>query len=111
MKNGKNNQRGITISVFDAAGDFAEDKDAARDMREQKILPAIKEGKLVVLEFDRVDAATQSFVHALISSAIRTYNGEALKLIEFRSCNKTVKSVILTVVEYSIDVMPNSNSS
>ena len=90
------------VKVFALAGQFAEDKDIARTIRQESILPRLESGQRVILDFAGVAAATQSFVHAMISEALRIHNGRALKLLEFKSCNASVKSVVLTVIEYSL---------
>ncbi len=51
-------------------GDFAEDKDAARRLREEVIVPAIERGDEVVIDFSAASSATQSFLHALFSGVI-----------------------------------------
>lgn len=94
---------GYVISIGKEAGAFAENKDLARKWREGKILPALKMGLDVTLDFTGVEVVTQSFVHALISAAIREYGEPALKRIIFKSCKETVKQIILTVIEYSLD--------
>jgi hypothetical protein len=90
------------VPIEKLAGGFAEDKDVARNIRQESILPRLAAGKNIVLNFEGVSVATQSFIHAMISEALRIHNGRALKLLEFKSCNSTVKSVVLTVIEYSL---------
>lgn len=90
------------VSVSEVAGNFAEDKDVARIIRQKNVLPHLAAGEGVVLDFSGVGVATQSFIHAMISEALRIHNGRALQLLEFRSCNPAVKSVVLTVIEYSL---------
>ena len=90
-----------TVRVLALAGSFAEDKDIARCIRTEHVMPTLKAGNHIVLDFSGVAVATQSFVHAMISEALRLHGKRALELIQFKSCNPTVKSVILTVVEYS----------
>jgi hypothetical protein len=97
-----NNDHCAVVMVANLAGNFAEDKDVARRIREENILPCLNDRKGVVLDFKGVDVATQSFIHAMISEALRIHNGSALELLEFRSCKATVKSVVLTVIEYSL---------
>jgi hypothetical protein len=80
---------------------IAEDKDEARKIREEIILPSLRRGERVVLDFDAVDLATQSFIHALVSDAIRRYGDQALELIDFRNCSDELKQLVLTVVEYT----------
>lgn len=89
-----------TIFIFDKAGAFAENKNIARNVRLQEILPALEQTEEVVLDFDRVDIATQAFIHALISDIFRKYGANTLDHISFKSCNETVKKIISIVVEY-----------
>jgi len=89
-----------TISIFDRAGAFAENKDIARDIRVNEILPALDAGEEVVLDFEKVEAATQSFVHALISDVIRKFGSDALDRLSFKACSPVVKKLIGIVVDY-----------
>jgi len=89
-----------TISIKDKAGIFAENKDVARELREGVLLPALDAGEGVALDFDGVNDATQSFVHALISEAMRRHGAEVLDRIEFKSCTPRVRKIIAIVVEY-----------
>jgi hypothetical protein len=88
------------ISVLERAGFFAEDKDIAAKVRDDSIRPAVAAGRRVILDFKDVVGATQSFIHALIAAVIRDSSSEALELLEFKSCNESIKGVISIVVEY-----------
>jgi hypothetical protein len=90
----------IQIRLFDRAGSFAEDKDLARNIRMEQIVPALNRHEEVVLDFKNVDSATQSFIHALISDLIRNYGSEVLDRIGFKSCNDTIRKIISIVVDY-----------
>ncbi|MFH1649213.1 MAG: STAS-like domain-containing protein [Candidatus Woesearchaeota archaeon] len=89
-----------TIHILPFAGAFAENKDMARSIRVEKILPALDKSERVILDFNGVDAATQSFIHALISDIIRIKGSEALDYISFKNCNETVRKIISIVVDY-----------
>lgn len=89
-----------TIPIFPRAGAFAENKDVARDIRISEIIPALESGEDVVLDFERVDAATQSFIHALISDVLRKFDPDALDRVAFKSCVEEVKKMIGIVVDY-----------
>lgn len=91
------------ISIFDKAGAFAENKDVAGKIRVSEIIPALEKGEEVVLDFEKVDAATQSFIHALISGVIRKFGSGALDRLAFKSCNETVKKIIGIVTDYMQD--------
>jgi hypothetical protein len=88
------------IFMNNLIGTFAENKDTAREIRLTHIMPAMNEGREITLDFSDVTGATQSFIHALISDAIRQYGETALDLIEFRNCNAIVREVVITVTEY-----------
>jgi hypothetical protein len=90
----------INISVFERAGEFAENKDIAKDLRINIILPALEKGESIVLDFSRVGSTTQSFIHALISDLIRIYGDEVLDNLSFKNCSDTVKKIISIVVDY-----------
>lgn len=88
------------IKIFKEAGPFAENKDIARDIRLNDLMPALEKRKNVILDFEKVEGATQSFIHALISDLIRKYGNEVLDSIQFKSCNETIKGIITIVVDY-----------
>lgn len=89
-----------SIVIFDLAGAFAENKDVAREIRNREIIPALDQNEQVTLDFQRVNGATQSFVHALISEVLRKYGGDVLDRIFFKSCNETIQQIINIVVDY-----------
>lgn len=89
-----------TIQIREKVGSFAENKDVARDIRLQEIIPALENGEEVTLDFAQVDAATQSFIHALISDLLRKYGNAVLDRLIFKSCNDTVKAIVTIVTDY-----------
>ncbi len=93
----------ITIRISDLTGNFAENKDKAKDLRDKQVLPTIANGGHVVLDFADVDSTTQSFVHALISKVFQDRGEKAFELIEFKNCSGPVKSLVSTVVNYSLE--------
>lgn len=88
------------IKLFPRAGNFAENKDLAKEIRLNEIIPALDNQQEVVLDFKGVEATTQSFIHALISDLIRNYGAEVLDRIYFKNCSETVKKLINIVVDY-----------
>jgi STAS-like domain of unknown function (DUF4325) len=93
----------MRIKLVDETGDFAGNKDVARDLREQKIAPALQRGEEVALDFAGIDLATQSFIHALVSDLIRRDDLHALDRLVFEHCADDVQSIIEIVVDYSQD--------
>lgn len=89
-----------TIYLYKLTGKFAENKDKARNIRQNTLWPYVKAGQTIVIDFKNVEDATQSFIHALLSELIRETRGEALDLIFFKNCNETVKRIVNIVVDY-----------
>lgn len=93
----------IKIKVY--CQNFAENKDKAKEIREKYIKPHIQSTNdlPIILDFDDVDSSTQSFVHALISGLFQDYKEKALDYFEFKNCNAAIKSLITTVINYSLE--------
>ena len=88
------------IQLLPHVGTFAENKDIAREIRLMEILPALEQNETVILNFDGVDSATQSFVHALISDVLRSHGTMILDRLQFKGCSPTIREIISIVVEY-----------
>lgn len=88
------------IKLLPKTGVFAENKDVARDIRIKNITPVLEKNEEITLDFEGVESATQSFVHALISEVIRSFGSEILDNIYFKNCNKSVQEIINIVVDY-----------
>ena len=89
-----------TIHIKKEAGVFAENKDVAGVLRETVLLPALRDSQEITLDFAGVEGATQSFVHALASQAIREFGPEVLDHIVFKNCNDSIRGIIEIVVAY-----------
>lgn len=94
----------MIVRVIDRAGEFAEDKDTASEIRKMEIEPALKSEQEVTLDFGGVSGTTQSFVHALLSNTLRTQGEQVLDRLVFRNCADGVKTVIYTVIDYSLAI-------
>ena len=100
-----------TILVTDAAGDFAEDKDVAAQIREDQIVPAINAKEEITIDFSGVTLVTQSFIHALICDPLRSHGERVLGLIIFKGCSDGVRGIIETVVQYSLETMDDNGEA
>lgn len=88
------------ILIKDFVGSFAENKDKARQIRTEKIEPLLQSQNEVILDFQGIDGATQSFIHALISEIIRIHGNDILDKLAFKNCSEPVKQIISIVVDY-----------
>ena len=96
------------IDMLPLIGKFGENKDMARKIRLEQILPHLDEGDQVVLNFEGVEGVTQSFIHALISDLIRKKGIEVLDKLFFKNCNPTVSKIISIVTDYMQDHIDES---
>ena len=90
----------ITIVISQHVGEFGENKDKAKTVRTETIMPALQSGHDIMFDFIGVDGVTQSFIHALISDPIREYYPAIFDKLHFKNCNATVRAVIEVVYEY-----------
>lgn len=91
----------LILSIVNKTGSFAENKDIARDIRLKEIIPAIETGEdKIILDFEGVSGATQSFIHALISDLIRKYESDVFKILYFKNCSAAVQQVVNIVADY-----------
>lgn len=88
------------IQMRKLVGDFAENKDIAKKLRVEKIIPSLLKGQEVILDFEGVSGATQSFVHALISDPIRKFKAVAFNNLLYRNANKDIREIVSIVYRY-----------
>lgn len=88
------------IRMRKMVGDFAENKDIAKKLRVEEIIPALSRGDQVVLDFDGITGATQSFIHALISDPIRKLQDIAFDNLAYKNANDPVREIIAIVYRY-----------
>lgn len=89
-----------TIKIFKFAGEFAENKDIAKKVRIEVIIPSLSKGNEVIIDFEGVGGVTQSFVHALISDPIREYKDIAFDNLFYKHVNDDIKGIISIVYRY-----------
>ena len=97
------------INMRKVAGDFAENKDIAKNLRIKKIMPALSKGDEVILDFDGVSGATQSFVHALISDPIREFKNVAFDNLAYKNANDDIREIISIVYHYMQESLGGNN--
>ena len=82
------------IAMLPLVGSFAENKEVARRLRIEQIMPALSRG------FDGVTGTTQSFVHALISDALREQPEVAFDNLYFKNTSPDVRKIVEIVYRY-----------
>lgn len=79
---------------------FEEDVEAAAEVRESIIIPALDRGDLLVVDFSEVRAATQSFVHALLYRVFRDAKNIETSL-SVSCADRATKEAIRAVAAYA----------
>ena len=90
------------VSIEPGPNGFAEDKDYARNLRLEVLLPALDRADEVIVDFSAVSFSTQSFIHALIGEALKRHGEAVLARIQFKGCGPQVRELISLVVDYSL---------
>lgn len=90
----------MIINLLEYTSSFAENKDTALKLRKEVILPELMRGNSIILDFEGVESATQSFIHALLREVIRKQGIDVLDDIIFKNCNEKIKKIITIVVDY-----------
>ena len=88
------------ITMRKMVNDFAENKDIAKKLRIEEIMPALSRGDEVILDFDGVGGATQSFIHALISDPIRKLKDATFDNLMYQNTNNDMREIISIVYRY-----------
>lgn len=78
---------------------FLEDVETAAQVREDQLVPAIKLGQMVIIDFKSVRFATQSFAHALLSDVFRIPG--SLTRLSFLGCTRATEEAVRLVAAYS----------
>lgn len=88
------------VKLLPKVGTFAENKDIAREIRINELIPLLEKNESITLDFDDIEGTTQSFIHALISDLIRKFGLEVLDKVFFKNCNENIQKIIKIVVDY-----------
>ena len=90
----------IKIMMKPLVGDFAENKDIAKELRVDKLLPALENEDAITFDFEGVGGVTQSFIHALMSDALRKYPEAVYDNVFFKNANEEIQKIITIVYRY-----------
>ena len=84
----------VVIDMYNYFGKHCEVKYEAIKQRDKRILPALAEGKTVVLDFTEAETATHSFLVALLATPICNTGIKAYKLIKIKGANPPIRATI-----------------
>ena len=88
------------IKMLELVGEFAENKDVAKEIRINHLLPALEENRAITFDFEGVKGATQSFIHALVSDALRKFPDVVYDNVFYKNANEEIQAIITIVYRY-----------
>lgn len=87
------------LSVSNYFGSYPEDKSAAIKFRDTSLLPAISQGKKVLLDFDGVISSPHSFLNALLATPIKRLGMAAYRRIKVVNAQPDIRETIDFILE------------
>lgn len=82
------------LSIDNFFGPFAEDKQAAIKVRDERILPEISLGKKIVIDFEYVRSAPHSFLSALLATPAKRLGMSAYKKMSIINASPEIRETI-----------------
>ncbi|KIG12629.1 hypothetical protein DB30_01194 [Enhygromyxa salina] len=89
------------VKIDSDNGKFAMDRGRATALAQDQILPLLRLGAKVELDFTGVAKATQAFCHALIVPLLRSGGANVLGRLQFVGCSPRTRSPICFAVNYA----------
>ena len=90
------------IAVEPDAGIIASDRNRARTIAVEQLVPALRRGESVSIHFTRTRYATQAFCHGLLVSACEEFGAALLEQVRFIACSNQVMTVLRMALEYGL---------
>lgn len=90
------------VSIFNYFGKYPEDKEAATKFRDRHLLPAIQEGKRILLDFRDVETPTHSFLNALLAGPVRAIADRGqnpFKFLRTTNDNEQIRETVLFILD------------
>ncbi len=84
----------ITISIQTYFGKYAEDKDKAKKIRDEKLLPALAENKSLIMDFEDIISAPHSLLNAMLATPIERLGLAAYKKIKIINAAPDIRETL-----------------
>lgn len=78
---------------------FLSGAECAVQIRTNQLIPAIKRGEVVEIDFSNVRGTSQSWMNAFVMGTLLECGIDSLKFIKFQHCNPLVKELITFSVQ------------
>ena len=84
----------LLVVIENYFGKHAEDKEAAITHRDRYILPAIENGREILMDFNNVENAPHSFLSALLATPIKRLGMQAYKKVKIVNASPDIRETI-----------------
>ena len=84
----------LYISVRNYFGRYAENKDLAQKIRDEKLLPALAENKTLTVDFEEIVSAPHSFLNAMLATPIERLGLAAYKKIKIINAAPEIRETL-----------------
>ena len=99
----RDNDEKYYLSIDNYFGPYAEDKQAAIKIRDEKILLEVTLGKKIVIDFEHVKSAPHSFLSALLATPIKRLGMKAYKRISIINAIPEIRETIDYILDENSD--------
>jgi len=89
----------MNISLADKADSFLTGSESALQIRKTQLVPAIKNGKTIEIDFSNVRGTSQSWMNAFIMGTLLECGIDSLKYLKFKHCNPLLKELVTFSVQ------------
>jgi len=84
----------LYLLIHNIFGKYAEDKQAAIRYRDNKLIPALNDGRSVLIDFENVLSSPHSFLSALLATPVQTLEMAAYKRIKIINASAEIRETI-----------------
>ena len=98
--------RPLKVGLRKRFGNQPNDRDEAEEFSRLLILPALESGKQIILDFEGTGLVTQSFIHALISEAVKGDARNADRIVTINA-SRAQQAVYDLALRHMVDPMRN----
>lgn len=91
------------LSIFNYFGPNAEVKEEAVRHRDKYLLPAIDQGKKILIDFDQVNSAPHSFLSALVATPVKRLGMSAYKRLRIINATPEIRETIDFIMDENTD--------
>lgn len=90
-------------NMFNYFGTYAENKGEAIRFRDRHLIPALRSGKHVKLDFDEIESSPHSFLNALFADVVKEFKEKTYRIVRVINAQSSIKDVIEYIIEDNLE--------